>query len=47
MKKKVSSKGSAAATKAHITRGKIGAARYESEIGKKAAQTRKKNMENK
>jgi hypothetical protein len=42
MKKKVSSKRSAAARKAHKTRRKIGADRYESDIGKKAAAARKK-----
>jgi hypothetical protein len=47
MKKKGSSKGSAAARKAHKTRKKIGAARYESEIAKRAAERRKQNMKNK
>ena len=45
--KKVSSKGSAAAKKAHKTRAQIAAALYESQIGKKAAATRKLNKQNK
>jgi hypothetical protein len=45
MKKTGSSKESAAARKAHKTRRQIGADRYESEIAKKAAETRKQKYQ--